>query len=64
MIRNLHIENNHTYIVALCKTCHELNIEVVAKFVEDLSLLDTLRNIGVNYAQGFAVGRPLESMDT
>ena len=64
LIRNLHIENNREYIVALCKTCQQLNIEVVAKFVEDLSLLDTLRNIGVNYAQGFAVGRPLESMDT
>ena len=62
LINNLHIANNHDYVASLCKTCHGLNIEVVAKFVEDLSLLDTLRNIGVDYAQGFAVGRPLESM--
>jgi EAL domain-containing protein (putative c-di-GMP-specific phosphodiesterase class I) len=34
----------------------------VAKLVEDLSLLDTLRGMGVDYAPGFAVGRPLESM--
>jgi diguanylate cyclase (GGDEF)-like protein len=63
LIRNLHIENNREYIVELCKSCQQLNIEVVAKFVDDLSLLDILRDIGVNYAQGFAVGRPLESMD-
>lgn len=63
LIRNLHIANNYDYVVALCDTCHELDIEVVAKFVEDLPLLETLRTIGVDYAQGFAVGRPLESMD-
>ncbi len=62
LINNLHIENNRDYVVSLCKTCHDLGIEVVAKFVEDLSLLDTLRSVGVDYAQGFAVGRPLESM--
>ena len=64
LIRNLHIANNYDYVSALCKTCHELGIEVVAKFVEDLTLLDTLQNIGVDYAQGFAVGRPLESIET
>ena len=64
LIRNLHIANNYDYVSALCKTCHELNIEIVAKFVEDLSLLDTLHTLGVDYAQGFAVGRPLESTDT
>jgi diguanylate cyclase (GGDEF)-like protein len=64
LIRNLHIANNYDYVSALCKTCHELGIEVVAKFVEDLALLDTLQNIGVDYAQGFAVGRPLESIET
>lgn len=62
LINNLHIENNRDYVITLCKTCHDLGIEVVAKFVEDLSLLDTLRSLGVDYAQGFAVGRPLESM--
>ena len=63
LIRNLHIANNHDYVVELCKNCHELKIDVVAKFVEDLSLLDKLRTMGVDYAQGFAVGRPLESLD-
>lgn len=63
LIQNLNIENNYGYVVALCKKCHELNIEVVAKFVEDLSLLEKLRHVGVDYAQGFAVGKPLISLD-
>ena len=63
LIRNLHIANNYDYVQELCKTCHQLNIDVVAKFVEDLSLLDKLRTLGIDYAQGFAVGKPLESLD-
>ncbi|MDO8413244.1 MAG: EAL domain-containing protein [Gallionellaceae bacterium] len=64
LIHNLQLESNRDYLTGLCKTCHELNIQVVAKFVEDFSLLDPLRAIGVDYAQGFAIGTPLESMDT
>ena len=64
LIHNLQHQSNREYLIGLCKTCHELDIKVVAKFVEDSSLLDDLRTIGVDYAQGFAVGTPLESMDT
>ncbi|MFZ5524041.1 MAG: putative bifunctional diguanylate cyclase/phosphodiesterase [Pseudomonadota bacterium] len=62
LINNLHLEQNRDYLVTLCRTCHEHDIEVVAKFVEDLSLLSTLCSIGIDYAQGFAVGKPLESL--
>ena len=63
LTHNLHHPATLDYITALCKKSHELNIEVVAKFVEDSSLLGMLRDIGVDYAQGFAVGRPMESLD-
>ena len=34
------------------EACHDLNVGVVAKPAEDLSPLDTLRGMGVDYAQG------------
>lgn len=63
LTHNLHHASTLDYITRLCDRAHELNIEVVAKFVEDYSLLGKLREIGVDYAQGFAVGRPMESLD-
>lgn len=64
LTHNLHHQATLDYIVGLCNKSHNLNIKVVAKFVEDSSVLGTLREIGVDYAQGFAVGRPMESLDT
>ena len=63
LTHNLHHPSTMDYVAGLCKKSHELNIEVVAKLVEDSSLLGILREIGVDYAQGFAVGRPMESLD-
>lgn len=63
LMRNLHQADNHARIVALCKKCRKLNIAVVAKSIEDPSLLGELYKIGVDYAQGFAIGRPMESLD-
>jgi len=37
---------------------HVMGKKVVAESVENLRVLDKLREIGVDYAQGFAVGRP------
>ena len=64
LIQNLHIETNREYVKKLCRSCHDLNIKVVAKSVENLSMLDTLRDTGIDFAQGFAVSAPLESLDT
>ena len=34
-------------------------MKVVAEFVETQEILDELRIIGVDYVQGFAIGRPI-----
>lgn len=62
LIVNLDVGDNSRYIRELCKTCNDLGIAVVAKHVEEMALIGRLREIGIGYAQGFAVGRPLESM--
>lgn len=42
-----------------------MDIETIAGFVENARLLNRLRAIGVDYAQGFGihVPRPLEALD-
>lgn len=63
-IRNLPAHpGNQTLIKNLTTVAHDLGIEVVAKFVEDVSLLPLLRELKVDYVQGFAIGRPMESIE-
>ena len=38
---------------------HLMNLRVVAEWVEDEETLQQLRELGVDYAQGYAVGRPV-----
>ncbi|RZT42941.1 diguanylate cyclase [Cupriavidus agavae] len=38
---------------------HRLGVRTVAEWVEDESTLHTLRAIGVDYAQGYAIGKPM-----
>jgi len=38
---------------------HRLGVQTVAEWVEDEGTLHTLRAIGVDYAQGYAIGKPM-----
>ncbi|WP_299789982.1 bifunctional diguanylate cyclase/phosphodiesterase [uncultured Shewanella sp.] len=43
--------------------CDVMGIETVAEFVENQDIIDRLEGIGINYAQGYAIGRP-KPLDT
>lgn len=53
----------HDYIKNLTATLHKLGLAVAAKSVEDERLLAILNNMDIDYAQGFAIGKPLESIE-
>jgi len=36
----------------------QMGIETIAEYAESAAILDCLRDIGINYAQGFAIARP------
>ena len=38
---------------------HVMGMQTIAEFVENRDILDVLREIGVDYAQGYEIGRPL-----
>lgn len=56
-------ESQRMLIKNIAAIAHEADIGVTAKFVEDAAQLDLLRMFGVDYAQGFAIGRPMESIE-
>lgn len=63
LVRDLGTPATQSFIKGLVDMAHEMDVEVTAKFVEEPHLLPILRQLGVDYAQGFAIGRPMESLD-
>lgn len=50
------------FVKAINEVSQGLNIKTVAECVEDARTLCTLRSLGVDYVQGFIVGRPMERL--
>lgn len=52
--------------LSIVKTMHmlaaEFNIKTIAECVENENILDTVKNAGIDYAQGYYVGRPLPDL--
>lgn len=60
-IRNLHGSPIDLAIVkSITRIAHEIGAETVAEFVEDRQVLERLREIGVDAAQGYAIAAPME----
>jgi diguanylate cyclase (GGDEF)-like protein/PAS domain S-box-containing protein len=49
---------NQAMVTAMIKLARSLNFRVVAEQVEDMSALDSVRRMGVDFVQGYQVGRP------
>lgn len=43
---------------AICRMAQRLGIRTIAEYVEDAATLECLRELGVDYAQGFGIHRP------
>jgi diguanylate cyclase (GGDEF)-like protein/PAS domain S-box-containing protein len=58
-MRNLARDSvNQAMVTAMIKLARTLNFKVIAEQVEDEAGLDAARRMGVDYVQGYAVGRP------
>ena len=51
-------ETNRIFVKSIIDIGHALGIQTVCEFVENDEMLDIVRDLGADYAQGFAVGRP------
>lgn len=58
-IRNLGIDSvNQAMVAAMIKLARTLNFQVVAEQVEDVSALEAATRMGVDFVQGYHLGRP------
>lgn len=54
-------ERDRAFVRLIAELARELSIHTVAEFVESDEVLDQVRELGIDYAQGFLVGRPAPS---
>ena len=58
-VRNLHQDKTSQIIVdSLAKIAHLKNIKCIAEWVENDEVIETLKSIGIHYAQGFWLDKP------
>ena len=49
---------NQAMVTAMIKLARSLKFKVIAEQVEEASAADSVRRIGVDFLQGYAIGRP------
>ena len=54
----LNDETNRIFVKSIIDIAHTLDIQTVCEFIENKEMLEVVRDLGADYAQGFAVGRP------
>ena len=50
---------SRSMVEAICQIGKTMNLSIVGEFVGDEETQDVLRSIGVDYAQGFSIGKPM-----
>lgn len=53
-----HSASDQLFVKALVDMARALGVKAVGEYVDDQAALDCLREIGIDYAQGFHIGRP------
>ncbi|MET4000861.1 EAL domain-containing protein [Marinobacterium sp. MBR-109] len=50
------------FVVSITELAKKLNLKTVAEFVETEEVLQMVRDVGIDYAQGYHIGRPSREM--
>ena len=58
-VRNIAINpTDYTMVDAINRVGHVMGIQTIAEFVENDAILEKLRELGVDFAQGFGIALP------
>ncbi len=64
LIKNInHDEQNKTMVEMIVAFCKKANISTVAEFVADKVIHDTVKELGVDYLQGYYLAEPVPKLD-
>lgn len=59
-IKNLHLDKvDQTLVKSMIQVIQALGKKAVAEFVENEAILDILKNMGIDFVQGYHIGHPL-----
>ncbi len=59
-VKNMVRDNiDHAMVQAINQIGHTMNIKTIAEFVEDEATLEAVRSVGVDYAQGYVIAKPI-----
>ncbi|PKM13259.1 MAG: GGDEF-domain containing protein [Gammaproteobacteria bacterium HGW-Gammaproteobacteria-3] len=62
-VRNiLNSKVDYALVHNLSRLCQDINILTIAEFVENQQIWEALKDIGINYAQGYHIGMPQPQM--
>ncbi|PPR08488.1 MAG: hypothetical protein CFH44_01014, partial [Proteobacteria bacterium] len=56
-------EDRH-FVKALTDLAKGLNVEIIAEFVENQTHVNILKEMGVDYMQGYHISKPIDSLDS
>ncbi|PKM43276.1 MAG: hypothetical protein CVV05_15630 [Gammaproteobacteria bacterium HGW-Gammaproteobacteria-1] len=62
IINLMHDERDQVFVRHMAAMAHDLGIRTIAEFVEDAEVLQHVRDAGIDYVQGFYIGRPKASL--
>jgi len=59
-VKNMVKDNiDYAMVQAINQIGHTMNIKTIAEFVEDEATLEAVRKVGVDYAQGYVIAKPM-----
>jgi EAL domain-containing protein (putative c-di-GMP-specific phosphodiesterase class I) len=56
-------QRDRIFVQVIHQVGHSLGLKTIAEFVESERIHELLRDIGVDYVQGYAIGRPRPLID-
>ena len=65
LIRNINIDKNSKIVVqSIVWTAHQLGLKTIAEYVDSKELMEEVKNMGIDFIQGYYIGKPMENIDS